>query len=354
MREVFDLDATIIPDPHTATPLVVPQPKRLALDVAPTLAFSVKVAKKTQLSPNFMRITFEGEELVNFGTNSHPLDLRIKIVVPGAVDHLQLLRPTASLSSTNLQSWYKDWLKIPQSERGVLRTYTVRDFRSSQNDEVDGSCGTHSHARVPELDIDFVVHEGGQAAQWARDAQLGDSVVILGPNNKLTTDDYGGIEFRPGLARHIFLAGDSTALPAISSILESLDSSYFGHAFIKVGHERDALAIHSESNVQIKWLVGEDPNLLLNAIRDVSHEVLPDIHTATSCKSNFQELTDVDVDTTILWETVPAGETPFYAWLAGEAGEIKELRRYLVQERGIDRKNIAFMGYWRRGRAEAS
>jgi NADPH-dependent ferric siderophore reductase len=71
------------------------------------------------------------------------------------------------------------------------------------------------------------------------------------------------------------------------------------------------------------------------------------------------ELSDVDVDSEILWE-VPvdtAGrplvqDTVLYAWLAGEAGVIKTLRRYLVSEKGVDRKSVAFMGYWRHGRAE--
>jgi NADPH-dependent ferric siderophore reductase len=71
------------------------------------------------------------------------------------------------------------------------------------------------------------------------------------------------------------------------------------------------------------------------------------------------ELSDVDVDSEILWE-VPvdaAGhplvqDTVLYAWLAGEAGVIKTLRRYLVSEKGVDRTSVAFMGYWRHGRAE--
>ena len=42
-----------------------------------------------------------------------------------------------------------------------------------------------------------------------------------------------------------------------------------------------------------------------------------------------------------------------YAWLAGEAGAITALRRYLVGELGIDRSRVAFMGYWRLGRAES-
>jgi hypothetical protein len=30
------------------------------------------------------------------------------------------------------------------------------------------------------------------------------------------------------------------------------------------------------------------------------------------------------------------------------------LRRHLVTERGLDRRSVAFMGYWRLGRAEPS
>ena len=41
-----------------------------------------------------------------------------------------------------------------------------------------------------------------------------------------------------------------------------------------------------------------------------------------------------------------------YAWLAGEASAITTLRRFLVREAGLDRRQVAFMGYWRMGRAE--
>ncbi|MFC5369410.1 ATP-binding cassette domain-containing protein [Arcanobacterium bovis] len=354
VREVFELDATIIPDPHTATPLVVPQPKQLALDVAPTLAFTVNVAKKVRLSPNFMRITFHGAALENFGTNSHPRDLRIKIVIPGTADCLQILQPAASVTSNDIHSWYKNWLKIPQSQRGVLRTYTVRDFRPGKNTNPLISAVLRTSMQLPELDIDFVIHEDGHATQWAIDAQVGDSVVILGPNKRLADADYGGIEFRPGSARRIFLAGDSTALPAISGILESLDNTYTGYALIKVKDERDILPIHTESHVQVTWLIGDNPHLLFNAIRDANCHELPCQQIVSTAGEEDRELTDVDVDSSILWETASNCTTSFYAWLAGEAGEIKEIRRYLVQERGIDRKSITFMGYWRRGRAEAS
>ncbi|RAF09155.1 siderophore-interacting protein, partial [Burkholderia multivorans] len=73
---------------------------------------------------------------------------------------------------------------------------------------------------------------------------------------------------------------------------------------------------------------------------------------------------DVDIDSEILWD-VPSQLSqaaqssssdstarPFYAWIAGEAGPVKRLRRYLVQEIGVDRKQVAFMGFWRQGKAE--
>jgi NADPH-dependent ferric siderophore reductase len=63
-------------------------------------------------------------------------------------------------------------------------------------------------------------------------------------------------------------------------------------------------------------------------------------------------LDDVDVDSGILWEVPEEAQRTSgpYAWLAGEAGVVKGLRRHLVQEAGLDRRSVAFMGYWRQGR----
>ena len=72
------------------------------------------------------------------------------------------------------------------------------------------------------------------------------------------------------------------------------------------------------------------------------------------------EVSEVDVDHDLLWD-VPQGDDPrgaavssdLYAWFAGEAGAIKTLRRFLVSEVGIDRRQVAFMGYWRVGKSES-
>ena len=65
-----------------------------------------------------------------------------------------------------------------------------------------------------------------------------------------------------------------------------------------------------------------------------------------------QDLADIDVDRELLWEAPEDGQGEFYAWMAGEAATIKALRRLLVSERGVDRRRVAFMGYWRAGQAE--
>lgn len=42
---------------------------------------------------------------------------------------------------------------------------------------------------------------------------------------------------------------------------------------------------------------------------------------------------------------LPPGEV--FAWLAGEAGAVRDLRRHLVGDRGVPKRSIDFAGYWR-------
>jgi len=44
---------------------------------------------------------------------------------------------------------------------------------------------------------------------------------------------------------------------------------------------------------------------------------------------------------------LPSGRP--YVWIAGEAGMVRVVRRHLVDERGVDRSDVTFAGYWRRG-----
>ncbi|QCP00303.1 siderophore-interacting protein [Arthrobacter sp. 24S4-2] len=333
-----------------------------------TLAFDVTVSAVQELSPSFRRITFGGYSLRDFGVHGGTLDLRVKLMIPSlAEDGTQLPLPVFRMGQSG---WYREWLAMDPATRGSMRTYTVRQERLD--------------AVYPEIDVDFVMHfdaedNGGPAANWALNAKPGDALTIIGPNNRaahcVTAEIYSGIEWRPGLAQRVLLAGDETAVPAISAILESLPAYMSGHAFLEVPEAGDFLDLKSDADVEITWLargasIGRSRphgELLQEAVRAAVPE--PGwVGIKASASGAGPEPEDVDVDQDILWETparmetaaitatknpgMPAGAMPFYAWIAGEAGVIKDMRRYLVRDVGIDRKQVAFMGYWRKGKAE--
>ncbi|MFF2031731.1 siderophore-interacting protein [Arthrobacter sp. NPDC058192] len=347
-----------------------------------TLAFEVTVTAVQTLSPTFRRITFGGYSLRDFGVHGDPLDLRIKVMIPStAADGTAVPLPAFQ---TEQPGWYQEWLAMDPAVRGSMRTYTVRQERLD--------------AVYPEIDVDFVLHfdaagNGGPGASWALNAKPGDHLVLIGPNNRaahcVTAESYSGIEWRPGLAQRVLLAGDETAVPAISSILESLPPYMSGHAILEVPTAADFHDLTSAADIGITWLSrgmargrprahGE---LLEEAVRaavpvpgwvgvtsadpagGLEHPPAEPEHPPAG-----PEPEDVNIDRDILWETParmdaeavgpgrnpdrPAGALPFYAWIAGEAASVKELRRYLVRNVGIDRKQVAFMGYWRQGKAE--
>ncbi|MDQ0848538.1 iron complex transport system ATP-binding protein [Arthrobacter sp. B3I9] len=333
-----------------------------------TMAFEVQVTAVQQLTPTFRRITFGGYSLRDFGVHGNTLDLRIKLMIPSlAKDGHPLPLPEFR---TEQAGWYQDWLGQDPSVRGSMRTYTVRRERLD--------------AVYPEIDVDFALHgdhtgHGGPAADWALRASPGDTLKLIGPNNRaahcVTAEQYSGIEWRPGLAQRVLLAGDETAVPAISAILESLPPYMSGQAILEVPESGDFQDVMTAADVEISWLArstaagGPVPHgrLLQEAVR--AAVPLPGwVGRKTTERVAGPEPEDVDVDQHVLWETparmdtaaiaagrnpdTPAGVAPFYAWIAGEAGVIKEMRRYLVRDVGIDRKQVAFMGYWRQGKAE--
>ena len=75
-------------------------------------------------------------------------------------------------------------------------------------------------------------------------------------------------------------------------------------------------------------------------------------------RASAEDFTEVGLEgDDILWD-VPenaeaVGPECLYAWLAGEAGVVRTLRRHLVRDVGVPRTSVAFMGYWREGRAES-
>ena len=284
-----------------------------------------------RLSPSFVRVTFVGPDLADVGTLGHVLDQRIKLIFPTAAGELPDIAGRGA-------DWYQAWLALPEETRGSMRTYSIRELVVGEG--------------ITKLVIDFVLHLepgfSGPASLWASAAQAGDELLIVAPRRGFI--DGVGIEYAPGDARSILLAGDETAAPAIARILEDAHPGTKGIAFIEVPHTDDTLSIAAPRGVELRWLPREGGlhgEKLLPAVLD---------YLGTTSEGPISDTGTED----LLWETPTfsgLGETiseatapaERYFWIAGESGVVTTLRRHLVKDLGIDRFQVAFMGYWRKG-----
>ncbi|MER5535695.1 siderophore-interacting protein [Streptomyces mirabilis] len=266
--------------------------------------FSLQVVRTRRLGPSLVRITFAGADLVAFASHGRDQSLSLFLPHPGQTE------PAVPYELGD--GWWQGWRELPDDERAVMRSYTLRALRP----------GTRGHAG--EIDIDFVLHgvepdaevPAGPASQWASHAAAGDRVVLLGP----AVEDNRAIRFRPPADTDlVVLWADETALPAASAILESLPAGTRVRAWLEVQHAEDVQDLLVTAEAEITWLVRDDgAPMAVDAVRAAR---------------------------------LPATERP-YAWIAGESGCVKEIRRHLVRERDIDRRRVTFVGYWRRGLTE--
>ncbi|MFD5190376.1 siderophore-interacting protein [Streptomyces sp. NPDC058357] len=180
----------------------------------------------------------------------------------------------------------------------VSREYTVRRY--------DQDAG--------EIDIDVAAHDGGLASDWARAARPGDVMHLAGPPGGLIV---------PHTYDRYLLAGDITALPAIARWLEELPRGAKGWAFVEVVDAAQEIELSAPEGVEVRWLHRGD---------------LP----AGTGDALERAVTAV---------TVPEGER-VYVWVAGEAGQIKPLRRWARDELRLDRADHDITGYWKRGVAD--
>lgn len=291
------------------------------------------VARVVELSPTFRRITLTGPELGAVADNR--LDQRFKILFPV---------PGSGVSAMPLDDdWYAAWRELDNDVRPPMRTYTVREVR-------------HEAA---EFDVDIALHGRlGPASSWAMDAQPGDELVVCVPHTGFAGDFHGGVDWRPPAGvEQVLIAADETALPAVSGIFERLDPCVRGIAVVEVPNPQDACALTTPPD-------GIELRLAARGTDAVGTRLVPAVEAAAAAllaprPLAADALEDVDIDAEPLWEVPTDAEgnplltcAPFFAWLAGEAAPIKRLRRHLVIELGVDRRAVAFMGYWRAGRPE--
>lgn len=254
-----------------------------------------RVARSARISPNFVRVTLAGLE--GFEPRGDDHWCRLFFTRQGQ-DVLALPSNTTEIG------WYLQYLATPKTRRPWVRAYTLRDARPE----------------VGEVDIDFVIHREsdgsiGPAAQFALEAQPGDRVGFLDQ----------GVAFTPDHPHDWTLViGDETALPAIAGICQRLPASARGIAIIEIPTALDRQEFPAPAGMEVTWIVRDESS--------GTHD-LPGELALQALKS--AKLPDGDV----------------HAHAIGESSLATGARRYLVQERGVPKRHVDFVGYWRKGRA---
>ncbi|GGC53279.1 siderophore-interacting protein [Hoyosella rhizosphaerae] len=240
----------------------------------------LEVVRRAPVGSGLVRITFGGPELEGFV--SHVADEHLRLIFPDDTGALNLPeRDGLSLRWT--------------APRPISREYSVRRFDRDAN----------------ELDIEFVLHPGGLASEWAATVQPGERIHIAGPP--------GGVVVPDSYDRYL-LAGDITALPAIARWLEMLPRSARGWAVIEVADASEEVTLDAPEGVVVQWLHRGD---------------------AAPGTTDLLEVAVRAID-------LPAGER-VYIWISGEAGSIKPLRRWVRAEAKSARGDHLITGYWKRG-----
>jgi NADPH-dependent ferric siderophore reductase len=256
-----------------------------------------EVISSEKLTPHIVRVVLGGKGFDTFTPNGFT-DAYVKLVfVRDDVDVSALPQPL-TLDSFN---------ELPVERRPAVRTYTVRKLDTERR----------------ELTIDFVVHgDHGVAGPWALAAAQGQPAYLMGPGGAYAPD--------PAADWHL-LAGDESALPAISAALEAMPDDAIGQAFIEVAGPDDEIPLKAPPGVDVTWIY-----------RGGRADLVPEE------KAGDHAPLIAAVKEAEWWP----GQVQVF--IHGEAQTVMHnLRPYIRKERGVDAKWAASIsGYWRRGRTE--
>lgn len=207
---------------------------------------------------------------------------------------MRLLLPRSDDPALVIPTWNGNEFLHVDGGRPTIRTYTPRHFDRDHG----------------ELQLDVVLHDGGAVPAWLATARLGDEVAVSGPGRGYEVDHE---------ASTFLLAGDESAIPAMSQLLELLEPDVTIEAHVEVSRPdaRHQLPVHPRAVVHWHDLPsGVTPGTtLVEAIANA------DVHSMTR------------------------------VWAAGEAAGMQRLRRHLFEERGIPRPRAVIRGYWKVDRA---
>jgi NADPH-dependent ferric siderophore reductase len=230
------------------------------------------------LTPGMVRLTFGG------------LDQFPGTGVPD--EYLRLFFPNEKTGRLHLPDISEDgrWTYPDGQDAIRCSTYTVRRHRPEEG----------------EIDIDFVVHEGGIASEWAQKAQPGDRVTINRPR---------GLYSPPSDIVWQLLVADATGLPALARIIEQTPAHVQSRVFVEVAEPKHELRLPSHPNATVTWLHRSGNGIGPSRIVDVV-------------------------------KAMPLPATPGYVWVAGEQKVVRAVRKFVRQELRLPAERYELVGYW--------
>lgn len=245
------------------------QPK-LAKRVKNELKFrELTVKSKQKVAGCFYRIILAGSALTGFSSQ-------------GFDDHVKVFFPTGNEKCV-LPEITDEGIVWPDGPRPAARDYTPLAFDAALN----------------ELTIDFFIHEGGIASQWAEAAQPNDTLVIGGPRGSLVTPvDY---------AWQLYVC-DESGLPAVRRRLLSLPENISVQVLVNCNQPQTQAYLSEFTNINIEWL------------------------NAESIAKKLQSL------------SIPP--TDYYLWITGEGEEVKQLSDDLLATHNLDADYLRAVAYW--------
>lgn len=241
----------------------------------------VAARRVERLSPRMVRVTLGGPDLQG-------------LIVEEPAASVRLLLPSSEGEELVIPTWNGNEFLLPDGRRPVIRTFTPRRVNPERG----------------ELDLEIVVHGAGPASTWAETAGPGHPAAISGPGR-----GYAAHQDAPAF----LVAGDETAIPAISQLLETLPPDRAVLVHIEVGAPAARLLLPDHPEASIEW-----------------HDLPPgsspgDALVAAVSRVELSEGTRV--------------------WVAGEAAAVQRIRRHLFQDRGLPRAQATVRGYWKHGRS---
>lgn len=258
-------------------------PSTAPVRVKNELAFRRIFVKKVEtIAGCFKRIVLEGEQLEGFSSR-------------GFDDHTKLFFPVTSGEDVIPPTVSDDGIVWPDGPRPQSRDYTPLSF----------------NAETQELTLDFYLHEGGVASQWAENAQPGDPLVIGGPRGSLIVPVTYGWQL---------YVCDETGLPAVKRRLEDLRQSGADAHITLVVRAQSAQCVEYLNvgpQVNVEWIITDGQSTM---------------QSDAAVMNQLKSLTLPDAD--------------YFVWLTGEGQFAKAMNDYFTLARGMDSTFVRSVAYW--------